>query len=206
MRSSIRRTDPGRWEWLLIAALFLPSALKAQKNDVMGQIQFEGRSSIDKDSGVWVDGEYVGYLKELRGSKKILLLPGDHQIIVRQDGYQDFKRQVQIQPGQTEIVSVSMEKAVMPPLPKVTASVKIVVNPARAAVFVDGLYVGHVGEFKGMGRGLLVAPGSHRIKVALAGYDNFETGIKADANQKVEVKTDLVKSTGPLAVPLVDNK
>jgi hypothetical protein len=206
MKSSIRRRNPWRWEWFLIAALFLPSALNAQKNDVMGQIQFEGKSSIDKDSGVWVDGEYVGYLKELKGSKKILLLPGEHEIIVRQDGYQDFKRQVQIQPGQTEIMSVSMEKAVTPPLPTVTATVKIVVNPARAAVFVDGLYVGHVGEFKGMGRGLLVAPGSHRIKVALAGYDTFETSIKPDANQKVEVKTDLVKSSGPLAAPLVSDK
>jgi hypothetical protein len=50
-----------------------------------------------------------------------------------------------------------------------------------------------------------VAPGSHRIKVALAGYDTFETSIKPDANQKVEVKTDLVKSSGPLAAPLVSN-
>jgi hypothetical protein len=25
-------------------------------------------------SGVWVDGEYVGYLKELKGSKKVLLV------------------------------------------------------------------------------------------------------------------------------------
>jgi hypothetical protein len=206
MESSIRRRNPWRWEWFLIAAVLLPSALNAQKNDVMGQIQFEGKSAIDKDSGVWVDGEYVGYLKELKGSKKILLLPGEHEIIVRQDGYQDFKRELQIQPGQTEIMSVSMEKAVTPPLPTVTATVKIAVNPRRAAVFVDGLYVGHVGEFKGMGRGLLVAPGSHRIKVALAGYDTFETSIKPDANQKVEVKTDLVKSSGPLAAPLVNNK
>jgi PEGA domain-containing protein len=149
MKSSIRRRNPWRWEWFLIAALLLPSALNAQKNDVMGQIQFEGKSSIDKDSGVWVDGQYVGYVKELKGSKKILLLPGEHEIIVRQDGYQDFKRQVQVQPGQTEIMTVSMEKAVMLPLPTVTATVKIVVNPARAAVFVDGLYVGHAGEFRG---------------------------------------------------------
>ncbi len=63
MKSLIRKRNPWPGEWFLIAALFLPSALNAQKNDVMGQIQFEGKSSIDKDSGVWVDGEYVGYLQ-----------------------------------------------------------------------------------------------------------------------------------------------
>jgi hypothetical protein len=31
----------------------------------------------------------VGYLKELKGSKKVLLLPGQHVITVRQGGYQD---------------------------------------------------------------------------------------------------------------------
>jgi hypothetical protein len=48
------------------------------------------KSHVEKTSGVWVDGEYVGYLKELKGSKKVLLLPGEHVVTVRQDGYQDF--------------------------------------------------------------------------------------------------------------------
>jgi hypothetical protein len=30
----------------------------------MGEIQFEGKSHVEQTSGVWVDGEYVGYLKE----------------------------------------------------------------------------------------------------------------------------------------------
>ncbi len=49
----------------------------------MGEIQFEGKSHVEKTSGVWVDGEYVGYLKELKGSKKVLILPGEHLITVR---------------------------------------------------------------------------------------------------------------------------
>src|SRR6202451_3671607 len=129
-------------------------------NAVMGEIQFEGKSHVEKTSGVWVDGEYVGYLKELKGSKKVLLLPGEHAISVRQDGYQDFTARILVQPGQKEIVRVAMEKAPTGPLPDVTATVKIAVNPSRAAVFLDGLFVGHVGEFDGLGRGMLVAPGT----------------------------------------------
>ncbi|MGA8215874.1 MAG: PEGA domain-containing protein, partial [Candidatus Sulfotelmatobacter sp.] len=161
------------WILLLVSALFLTPAMFA-RNDVMGEIQFEGKSHVEKTSGVWVDGQYVGYLKELKGSKKVLLLPGEHAITVRQDGYQDFTERVLLQPGQTEVVRVAMAKALTGPLPDVMATLKIAVNPSRAAVFLDGLFVGHVGEFEGLGRGMLIAPGTHQIKIALPGYQTFE--------------------------------
>jgi hypothetical protein len=206
MKNEIRRGSPLLGGWLLLSALLLASALYAKKNDVMGEIRFQGRSGIEKSSGVWIDREYVGYLKELKGSKKIMLLPGEHLVIVRQDGYQEFTQRVLVQPGQTEVVKVAMAKALTPPLPIVTATVKIAVNPSRAAVFVDGLYVGHVREFEGLGRAMLVAPGAHQINIALPGYQAFETNIKPLANQKVEIKTNLLKSSGPLEEPLVDKE
>jgi len=72
-----------------IAGVLLVPAIYAG-NQVMGEIEFMGKSKVEKSSGVWVDGQYVGYLKELKGSKKVLLLPGEHVITVRQNGYQDF--------------------------------------------------------------------------------------------------------------------
>jgi hypothetical protein len=201
MKKALRRVGALLGMWLLGSAL-LPTPMRAE-NDVMGEIQFEGKSQVEKTSGVWVDGGYVGYLKELKGSKKVLLLPGEHVITVRQDGYQDFTGRILIQPGQKEIIRVAMEKAPTGPLPDALATLKISVNPSRAAVFLDGLFVGHVGEFEGPGRGMLVAPGTHQIKIALPGYQTFETGINPLANQKVEIKTDLVKNGAPLAEPLV---
>ena len=134
MKKALRRVDPLLWVLLLVSALLLPAPMYAG-NDVMGEIQFEGKSHVEKTSGVWVDGAYVGYLKELKGSKKVLLLPGEHVITVRQDGYQDFTERILVQPGQKEVVRVAMEKAPTGPLPDVTATVKIAVNPSRAAVF-----------------------------------------------------------------------
>lgn len=110
-------------------------------NDVMGKIQFVGKSHVEKTSGVWVDGGYVGYLKELKGSKEVLLLPGEHVITVRQDGYQDFTERILVQPGEREVVRLAMEKAPTGPIPDLTATVKIAVNPSRAPVFLDGLFV-----------------------------------------------------------------
>jgi hypothetical protein len=89
---------------------------------------------------VWVDGEYVGYLKELTGSKKVMLLPGKHTIVVRQDGYKDFTDEVTIQPGAKQDISVAMEKAITGPPSHATSTVKISANPSRAAVFVDGRF------------------------------------------------------------------
>src|ERR1700722_12607763 len=191
-----RRATSWLWAILAISALLLPPAIHAG-NDVMGEIQFEGKSKVEKTSGVWIDGQYVGYLKELKGNKKVLLLPGEHSISVRQNGYQDFTQTVVLRPGEKRLVQVAMSKAASGPMPAAWASIKIAVNPNRAAVFMDGRFVGHVGEFDGVGRSLLVSPDQHSIRIALPGFKAFETQINPTANQKVEVKTDLVKNDGP---------
>jgi hypothetical protein len=183
-----------------IAFLLFPAVAYAE-NQVMGEIQFEGKSKIEKTSGVWVDGQYVGYLKELKGAKKVLLLPGEHTIVVRQNGYQDFTQSVLVQPGEKQVVQVDMTKAPTGQMPTVWSEVKIAVNPSRAAVFLDGRFVGHVGEFEGAGHALLVAPGDHKIKIALPGFKTFETEINPSPKQKVEVKTDLFKTATPIEDP-----
>ncbi len=187
---------------LLVFVAMLPASLGA-KDAVMGKIEFNAGSHIEKTSGVWIDDQYVGYVKELKGSKSVLLLPGVHNVTVRQDGYKDYTQQVFIQPGKTALVTVAMEKSLTGQYPTVTSTLKIEVDPPRAAVFVDGAFVGHVGEFEGLGRGMLVSPGMHQIKIALPGYRTFESDINALPRQKVEVKTRLVKSDGPVEAPLV---
>src|SRR6516225_7340438 len=91
------------WVLIVITTVVLTPAVYAG-NEVMGEIEFQGKSKIEKTSGVWVDGQYVGYLKELKGSKKVLLLPGQHTITVRQGGYQDFVQRVTLQPGEKRVV------------------------------------------------------------------------------------------------------
>ena len=70
--------------WLAVACAFLLATVLWADNKVMGELELEGKSKVEKTSGVWIDGQYVGYLKELKGDKKVLLLPGDHDISVRQ--------------------------------------------------------------------------------------------------------------------------
>src|ERR1700722_11088508 len=143
MKNARRNVDLALCILLLISSLVFTPKVQAG-NEVMGEIQFEGRSKVERTSGVWVDGQYVGYLKELKGSKKVMLLPGDHIITVRQDGYQDFTERVLVRPGEKQVVQVAMQKAPATSMPTVTAEVKISDNPSRAAVFLDGQFIGHV--------------------------------------------------------------
>jgi hypothetical protein len=192
----MRHFQACRFVVMLAALGGLAASLSAQ-TDILGEVQLEGASNVEKSSGVWVDGQYVGYLNELKGSKKVLLLPGEHQITVKQAGYLDFNQRVVLQPKEKQVVRVAMQKDSRVQMPTTTAEVKLSVNPTRAAVFVDGVMVGHVGEFSGVGRAMLVRPGKHKIVISLPGYQSFETEVNLAANQKFEVKTDLLKGGTP---------
>jgi len=189
------RTNSVRSVLTVCASLLLALAALAGDNQVLGEIEFQGATKVEKTSGVWVDGQYLGYLKELKGSKKVLLLPGQHDIAVRQGGYQDFRTTVDVAPGEKQLVLVRMAKDMRFQMPEVTAEIKMSVNPDRAAVFLDDLFVGHVGEFGGAGKGLLVAPGHRKITISLPGYQSFHTEVDLAPNQKFEVKTELQKLT-----------
>jgi hypothetical protein len=181
---------------VLAALILLLSAAESYAdNRVMGEVQFEGVSKVERDSGVWIDGQYLGYLKELKGDKKVMLLPGEHEISVRQAGLENFVRKIVVEPGQKQTVRVAMEKSVGWSTPSTTATLKLTVQPNRAAVFLDDWYVGHVGEFGGKFHSMLIAAGKHRIKIELAGYRTFETEVNLLAGQKSELKTDLVKGS-----------
>jgi len=179
---------------LVLACLSIFIQASYAGNDVLGELLLEGATKVEKTSGVWIDGQYLGYLEELKGSKKILLLPGEHKITVRQNGYQDFTQNVVLHPGEKQLVTVKMVKDSRFVMPAVTAEVKISVNPDRAAVFLDGLYVGHAAEFGG---GLIVAPGHRKITISLPGYETFSTEVDLAPKQKFEIKTDLLKSGVP---------
>ena len=174
------------------------------QNAIMGQLEFQGASKVEKTSGVWIDGQYVGYLGELKGSKKILLLPGDHDLAVRQAGYLDFTQKLIVEPKEVLTVSVKMQKAPNETYPKVTAQLKMDIQPDRAAVFVDDRFLGHAGELGGAFHSMLLSPGTHRIKVELPGYQTFETDVTLVAGQKSEVKTTLAKGSIHQADALID--
>jgi hypothetical protein len=187
--------------WVL--AFFSGTKTVSAQNQVMGELEFVGNTKVERDSGVWVDGNYVGYLKELKGSKKVLLLPGEHEVIVRQSGYVDFVQKVVVEPGEKRMVSVSLHLAPRATVPEITATLKLNIKPKRAAVFLDEKFVGHASEFGGRFRSMKISPGKHKVRVELPGYRTFLTEVDLLANQETEVKTELQPGSIQQNTPLI---
>lgn len=192
---SSRITKLGLPAVLMLSAGALCVSSYAKNNEVLGEVRFQADNGAAKSAGVWVDGRYVGYLNELKGSKKLLLLPGEHQISVREAGFQSVDQTLNVQPDQIQILHVSLVKDPRAQLPTVSAEVKLSIDPDRAAVFVDDQFAGHAHEFGGAGRAMLLSPGKHHIKISLPGYQSFETEIEVRANQKYDIKTQLPRGT-----------
>jgi hypothetical protein len=192
---SSRITKLGLPAVLLFSAGALSLSSYAKNNEVLGEVRFQADNGAAKSAGVWVDGRYVGYVNELKGSKKLLLLPGEHQISVREAGFRSVEQTLNVQPDQVQILHVSLVKDPRAQLPTVSAEVKLSIDPDRAAVFVDDQFAGHAHEFGGAGRAMLLSPGKHHIKISLPGYQSFETEIEVRANQKYDIKTQLPRGT-----------
>ena len=175
--------------------LSLPIPSHAQ-NDVMGAIRFKTPDKAQKSAGVWIDGRYVGYVSELHGYDKITLLPGPHDIVVRQAGYTDFIQKIDVRPGTKISLRLAMQKDPRVEYAKNPAELKLAVTPVEAGVFLDGAFAGYGQQFQGVGRAMLVNPGTHQIKFVLPGYQDYETQVNLAAKQKSAVKVKLA----PLAV------
>ena len=59
-----------RYKSLLIAAVILFGAvtMHAADSSVLSEVRFAARSNAEKNAGVWIDGQYLGYVKELTGA------------------------------------------------------------------------------------------------------------------------------------------
>ena len=160
----------------------------------MGEVRFTADNQDERDSGVWIDGKYAGYVKELKGDRKVLLPAGEHDILIRQAGYKDFTKKIVVETNQPQTVAVVLEEN-----PKLTypgndaAQLRLDIQPKRAAVFVDGGYMGHGGDFGGRFHSMLVSPGKHQLKVTLNGFKSYEMEIDAVASSKSQMKIVLEK-------------
>lgn len=164
------------------------------QNPLLGEVELKAGSKIERNAGVWLDGQYVGFVGDLRRGDRLVLVPGRHELLFKLVGYEDLPMSIAVEPRQTAEYVVSMEPVpgVTYPAKESTARVRIDVEPDDAAIFVNEAFVGHVDRFDGR-RGMRIEPGTYRFVVALPGYEPFQTELTVRANQTYEVKTRLSK-------------
>lgn len=156
-----------------------------------GQLEFAPAGKVEKLAGVWVDGAYVGYVSEI----EVVLVPGEHQVTIRHAGYQDLTSTVSIQPDTVFTLPVRLERdPKIPVIAERDAEMRLMVKPNRAAVFLNGAFVGHVDEFDGPAQAMILPPGRYNLTISLPGYQSFETQVTLVATQKFTLKTELFPS------------
>lgn len=176
----------------VVLAMVLATVPAFAANPILGEVEIEAAGKAERDAGVWLDGQYVGNVKDLTGKGKLVVVPGEHELSFRLVGYEAVERTVVVEPGQAKRYRLAMRESpdVTYPDKDGTARLIISVAPKNAAVFVNDRYVGHVDRFDGR-KGMRLAPGTYRFTIALPGYQAFETELALRAAQTYEIKTEL---------------
>lgn len=176
-----------------VASWFLAGGAIAA-NPLQGEVELKAAGKVERNAGLWLDGQYVGFVQDLEGRGKLVLLPGEHELVFKLIGYNDLTSTIDIEPGSRNRYRVAMLPSASARYPDEsnTAQLRISVTPEKAAIFVDDSYVGHVDQFDGR-RGMRLSAGTYRLTIALPGYEAFSTELMVRAGQSYEIKTELPK-------------
>lgn len=77
-----------------------------------------------------------------------------------------------------------------------SGSVRVLVDPAEARVYVDGYYAGTVDDFDGLFQRLNLSPGRHEIALKLEGYKTHRVKIYVAPESTVKLSYDMEKGSG----------
>jgi hypothetical protein len=133
-------------------------------------------------AGVFIDGKYVGPAANFRVGRKYTVGAGEHEVRLSEPRYEDVVTKVTIQPGKTTKLAETM-KAV--PLAKPPfGRLRTISADKFAAVYVNGKFMGHAGEFDNSVEGLMLNPGAYTVKIVpLSGGEGREEQIKIEADK-----------------------
>src|SRR5512143_3461957 len=84
-------------------------------------------------------------------------------------------------------------------------SVRVLVNPSEARVYVDGYYAGTVDDFDGLFQRLHVSPGRHEIVIKLEGYKTHRVSMYVPPEATVKLEYDMEEGHGETAEDLAKN-
>jgi hypothetical protein len=182
-----------------LGALALGSVLAAAAH-AQGAGQSELRlipeTRVEKLAGVWVDGQYVGYVDQFKGHDTLTLAPGKHSLVVRESGMEGMTRELNLAPGGAlDLVVKLMEPDPSTVIPEGPGELKVMVAPESAAVFVDGKFAGPAVQFGSVGRVLRLPEGKHEVRISQTGYKDYVTSVDISASERQTIEWRL-DSTG----------
>jgi hypothetical protein len=137
-------------------------------------------------AGVFIDGKYVGPAANFRMARKYAVPAGEHEVKLADPRYEEATTKVQIAAGKTTVIKETLKALPLakPPFGRL----RVETTDKYAAVFVDGKFMGHSGEFNNPLQGLLLNPGEYTVKVVPPSGPEHEEKIKIEADKVAIIK------------------
>jgi PEGA domain len=133
-------------------------------------------------AGVFIDGKYVGPAANFRVGRKYAISPGEHEVKLVEPRYEDVISKVTIQAGKTTKLAETMKA--LPPAKPPFGILRTEAPDKFSAVYVNGRFMGHAGEFNNSMQGLQLNPGSYAVKIVPAsGGDGHEEQVTITADK-----------------------
>ncbi len=137
-------------------------------------------------AGVFIDGKYMGPAANFRMARKYAVPAGEHEVKLADPRYEEATTKVQIVAGKTTVIKETLKALPLakPPFGRL----RVETSDKYAAVFVDGKFMGHSGEFNNPMQGLLLNPGDYTVKVVPPSGPEHEEKIKIEADKVAIIK------------------
>ncbi len=143
--------------------------------------------SLPSGGRIFIDGTYRGFIPPFESIDLVGLPGGTHDLLVRLDGYLDYRDAVEIAEGRDSSVSIWFYEA---PDPIANGTVMVISRPAGGYAYLDG-------QFMGMSPVPLyhIPAGEHELVVKLAGYEDWSDIINVPAGRTSETMIDFIPVT-----------
>jgi len=161
---------------------------------------------------VVLDGDTVGFASDYNGRwDKLSVAPGPHTIAFQEKGYRTLVITFEASPGATYVFSDALvpgageDRRALPaaatvappqtqspsPSPIALGRLRVHAEPADAAVYLDGEYLGLGAELSRIHGALAVATGMHRLEAVRPGYVSASRAIEVGETDVVSVELTL---------------
>ena len=144
-----------------------------------------------RGAGLFIDGKYIGPAGRFSVPEKYIIEPGSHEITLKDPRYEDFSTKLDFKAGETTKLSAKLKKKEAPKGPFGRLRLKggesesfwSVAAGDIGAIYLNGVFMGHVDELNDVGGGLLVAAGTYELKVVSQIYGEFTKTVTIEAGK-----------------------
>lgn len=170
---------------LLLCAALLPASLLAQD----GRITTSGKPGA---AGVFIDGKFAGPAARFGARGKFAASAGEHTVTIRDPRFEEFSTKITVSAGKTAKVKYTLKPLAAPQAP--LGIIRLGggnygqrIEGDRGAVYLNGVFMGHVDEFNHPGSGIEIKAGAYELKVVSEEFGEINRRVTVEPGKVVKV-------------------